>query len=95
MDASAGLEAASLRLQLDRDDQRLSTGLHLVLLIQRNREAMCRQTSCLAPMGSNCDQIATKPHVTARDGCPALDGYKAVDQDQRGREGMKRTGGDG
>jgi hypothetical protein len=29
---------------------------------------MCCQTPCLATMARNCDQIATKPHVTGGDG---------------------------
>jgi hypothetical protein len=57
--------------------------------------ATCHQTPCLAAMGRNCDHIATMPRVTGGDGCPTWISDMAVDQDQRGCEGMGRTGGDG
>jgi len=59
------------------------------------RSATCRQTPSLATAARNCDQIATKRRVTARDGCPTRAAEMAVDQGQRGREGIRRTGGDG
>jgi hypothetical protein len=43
----------------------------------------------------NCDHIATKPYVTAGDGCPTRTGDVAGDQDQRGPEEIRRMGGDG
>jgi len=45
--------------------------------------------------GRSCDHIATKPHVTDGDGCPTRTSDMAIDQDQRGRRGIRRTGGDG
>ena len=56
---------------------------------------MCCQTLCLATMARNCDHIATKPHVTGRDRCPVQSSDIAIDQRKRGREGIRRTGGDG
>jgi len=60
-----------------------------------NQEAMCRQTPGLAPRARNCDHIATKPRVTGGDGCPTRITDIGVDQEKRGREGSRRTGGDG
>ena len=59
------------------------------------RRAIYRQTLGLATAARNCDHIATKPRDTGRDGCPIRVGGMAVDQDQRGREVIRRTGGDG
>jgi hypothetical protein len=57
--------------------------------------ATCHQTPSLATTARNCDHIATMPGVTGGDGCPTWISDMAVDLDQRGREGMGRTGGDG
>jgi hypothetical protein len=68
---------------------------NLVLNRSAVSNATCCQTPSLATMARNCDHIATMPHVTGRDGCPNRISIMAVDQDQRGHEGMGRTGGDG
>jgi hypothetical protein len=68
---------------------------NLVLRTQRGQETTSRQTPCLATLVRNCDHIATKPRVTGGDACPNRTGKVAVDQDQRGCEGISRTGGDG
>jgi hypothetical protein len=68
---------------------------NLVLRTQRARGATCRQTPCLATKARNCDHIATMPPVTGGDGCPSRTSDGAVDQEQRGSEGTRRTGGDG
>jgi hypothetical protein len=56
------------------------------------RSATCRQTPSLATAARNCDQIAAKRRVTARDGCPTRAAEMAVDQDHRVREGIRRRG---
>jgi hypothetical protein len=64
-------------------------------LPERPLTEVCRQTPCLATAARNCDHIATKPRVPDGDRCPTPMGETAVDQDQRGQRGLRRTGGDG
>jgi hypothetical protein len=59
------------------------------------RRVTRRQTPCLATMARNCDQIATTPGVTDEDRSPTWRTDTAVEQDQRGCDGIRRTGGDG
>src|SRR6266540_3391081 len=63
--------------------------------ISSRASATSRQTPGQATTARNCDHNATKPRVTDGDRCPTPVGDVAVDQDQRGREGMGRRGGDG
>lgn len=64
-------------------------------LPERPLTEVCRQTPCLATAARNCDQIATKPDVSGGDRCLSRTSNQAVDQDQRGRDGTRRAGGDG
>jgi hypothetical protein len=59
------------------------------------KRATCHQTPSLATAAKSCDHIATKPRVTGGDECPTRRNNMTVDQDQWGREGSGRTGGDG
>jgi hypothetical protein len=53
------------------------------------------QTSCLATIARNCDQIATRPLLTGGDERSAWSSDMAVDQEQGGHQGNRRTDREG
>jgi hypothetical protein len=63
--------------------------------VSRPLRATYYQTASLATAHRNCDHIATMRCVTGGDRDPTQIDNVAIDQDQRGRDGMRRTVGDG